>query len=71
MGDDTGDDKVQWFRLQLTGPSQDGELNIDEVVRLDGDRALSRGEAFVAERQPDGSWHHLGARLVGTLTPLA
>jgi hypothetical protein len=65
-----GDGKAQWFRLQLTGPSQDGEINIDEVVRMDGERALSRGGAFVAERQPDGSWDHRGIALVGELKPV-
>jgi hypothetical protein len=70
MGDGMGDGKVQWFRLQLTGPSSDGELNIDEVVRMDGETALSKGGAFVATRQPDGSWDHRGAALAGELTPL-
>ena len=59
-----------WFRLRLNGDSAQGPLTIDEIVRMDGDRALSRGGAFVAVRQPDGSWDHRGVALVGELEAL-
>jgi hypothetical protein len=62
--------KATWVRLRLTGPSPDGQIDIDEIVRMDGERALSRGGAFVAERRPDGTWQHGDLVLVGELAPL-
>ena len=39
-----------WFRLRLNGDSAQGPLTIDEIVRMDGDRALSRGGAFARDQ---------------------
>jgi hypothetical protein len=66
------DDKTQWQRLKLTGPSLDSEIDIDEIVRLDGQRALDRNGRLIAVLLDDGRWAGpLGEYLVGKLMPLS